>query len=308
VISTSSGLQKSGGEAKTKLDSEIQARGTFAEAWSRLRRRPVAMLSLTGVVLVCFVAVFGDLIADYDKMALAQHANEKYLSFSARHIMGTDRFGRDTFARIVHGARTDLFLGVGATIISMSVSVLLASVSALKGGTVDNVIMRVIDILGSIPALVIALAICAGLGRGIMPLLVALSIQAIPYQTKMIRSNALTVAQMEYIEAARALGANSMHVALRHLIPNIASIIIIVSTANVSYNILMGATLSFIGIGIEAPRPEWGMMLSESLNSMTRYPLLVILPGCAIVLTALCINTLGDSLRDALDPKLKGKA
>lgn len=287
---------------------QLKTHSSAYEAWQRLRHQPVAMISLAGIIVIVLVAIFADFLADYDTLAVAQNAAEKLQGPSLQHIFGTDRFGRDLFARIIHGARIALVMGVLATALSMLVAVILASLGALCGNRVDNFIMRIMDILSSIPGLVIALAICAGLGAGLWQLVVALTVQAIPYQTRMVRSRALSIAQNEYIEAARTMGAGTGHIIKQHLLPNLASIIIVTATGNVAYNILMGATLSFIGLGVAAPRPEWGLMLSESMNSMTRYPHVAIVPGCAIVLTALCINTFGDYLRDAFDPQLKGRA
>lgn len=288
--------------------NQLKAHSSMYEAWERLKHRPAAMISLAGIILIVLLAVFADVLADYNTMAVAQNAAEKLQGPSLRHILGTDKFGRDLFARIIHGARIALIMGVGATFLSMLIAVILASLGALCGNKVDNIIMRVMDILSSIPGLVIALAICAGLGAGLWQLVVALTVQAIPYQTRMVRSRALSIAQNEYIEAARLQGAGIGHIIVRHLLPNLASIVIVTATGNVSYNILMGATLSFIGLGVAAPRPEWGLMLSESMTYMARYPYITIVPGCAIVLTALCINTFGDCLRDAFDPQLKGRA
>ena len=287
---------------------QLKAHSSGYEVWVRLRKQPVAMISLAGIVLIVLLAVFADFLADYDTLAIAQDASVKLQGPSWQHIFGTDRFGRDLFARIIHGARIALIMGVGATVLSMAIATVLASIGALLGNRADNIIMRVMDILSSIPGLVIALAICAGLGAGLWQLVVALTVQAIPYQTRMVRSRALSIVQNEYIEAARTMGAGMGHIILHHLIPNLASIIIITATGNVAYNILMGATLSFIGLGVAAPRPEWGLMLSESMTYMARYPYVTIVPGCAIVLTALCVNTFGDYLRDAFDPQLKGRA
>lgn len=281
--------------------------GKKIEVWYRLRKNPGAMISLAGIILVVFFAIFADVIADYGAQVIAQSASDKLQFPSLAHWFGTDRFGRDIFARIVHGARAAVLMGVLASFISVFVALILSSLGALYGGVVDNIVMRIADVMSSIPALVIALAICAGLGQGLWQLIVALSIQGIPYQIRIIRSKALTVAQAEYIEAVRSLGAGTTRILFKHLFPNLMSIIIVNGTSNVSYNIIMGATLSFIGIGIKAPNPEWGMMLSEGMVFITNYPYLVIIPGMAIVFTALCINTFGDYLRDALDPQLKGR-
>ncbi|MDR1321045.1 MAG: ABC transporter permease [Gracilibacteraceae bacterium] len=289
------------------LAKRVKARSAWAETWDRLKQQPVAMIALGGIVLIFLIAIFGDLIANYKDLAIAQNAAEKLQPPSLRHLFGTDRFGRDMFARIVHGTRIAIAMGFVSTLAAIFVSVIMSCLAAIYGNRTDNFVMRVVDVISSIPNLVMAIAICSGLGQGLWQLVVALAFGSIPYATKMCRSVALSVVQNEFIEATRALGGGTWYTIRRHLLPNIASITIVTFTGTAAFNILMGATLSFIGLGVKAPRPEWGLMLSESMSYMTRYPYLAIVPGLAIVLTALCINTFGDYLRDALDPQLKGK-
>jgi peptide/nickel transport system permease protein len=170
------------------------------------------------------------------------------------------------------------------------------------------IIMRIIDILSSIPSIVLAMAIIAGLGNGILPMMMALTIRNIATYTRMIRSNALSIVNMEYVESARALGGNTIHIITRHLVPNLLSVILVTGTGIIPIDIRQVATLSFIGLGIVPPRPEWGLMLSDGLTYMSRAPYMIIIPGMAIVIVSLCFSTFGDYLRDAFDPKLKGRA
>ena len=285
----------------------IKRRGPFYEVWSRLRVQPLAMITLSVIVIIVLFAVFADIIADYDQVALKQVPENKLLSPCKEHIFGTDNFGRDMFARIIHGARIVFLVSISSCIIGIIVAIILACCASLFGGKVDIIIMRVIDILSSIPSMIISIAICAGLGNGIWQLIVALAISSIAFFTRMIRSKSITIVNMEYIESAFALGASIPHVIVSHLVPNLLSIILINGTSQLSINITMCATLSFIGLGIEAPRPEWGLMLSDGITYMSRAPHMVIVPGIAIVLTCLSINTFGDFLRDAFDPQLKGR-
>lgn len=278
------------------------------EIWGRLCHRPTAMIALAGCAIMLFLAVFADLLVPYE-MAIKQVASEKLVPpFSPGHLLGTDNFGRDILARIIHGARTALEIGLIATAASIVVSTILACVAAMLGGKVDNLIMRIIDILSCIPGMVIALAICASLGNGIPQLLTALTISGIPMHTKMIRSMALSVSKKDFVESAVALGGRPGYIMWRHLCPNLASVIIINGTAQVSINIMQGATLGFIGLGVKAPTPEWGTMLSDGLSFMLRNQYMVLIPGIVLCLAALCINTFGDCLRDAFDPQLKGKS
>lgn len=290
------------GARKTKRNSQGR------EVWTRLIHRPTAVIALVGVALLLFLAIFADLLVPYE-LAIKQVAANKLLPpGTPGHLLGTDNFGRDLLARIIHGARTALEIGLISALASLIISTVLACLCAMLGGFVDNIIMRVIDVISCIPGMIIALAICAALGNGIPQLLVALTLSGLPMHTKMIRSVALGVSKMDYVESAVALGARPGYIMRRHLCPNLASIIIINGTAQVSINIMMGATLGFIGLGVKAPTPEWGTMLSSGLSYMLRNQYMVLVPGLVLCLAALCINTFGDCLRDAFDPQLKGKA
>lgn len=291
----------------TKEEAAKKKRSSLFETWTRLRTQPVAIITMAGIILVFLLAIFADLIADYDTKVIQQFPADKLLPPSFDHIFGADNFGRDIFARLIHGTRIVLIVGVTAAIIPVIIGIVLACCSTLFGGKTDMFIMRLIDVLSSIPSIVIALAICAGLGNGLWQLIVALSISNIPMHTRMIRSRALTIVHMEYIESATALGAGTPHIIIRHLVPNLASVILVNGTAQVAMNIMMCSALSFIGLGIQPPNPEWGLMLSNGITYMLKSPHMVIIPGLAIILTSLCINTFGDYLRDALDPQLKGR-
>lgn len=287
---------------------KTKKRGQMFEAWARLKTQPIAVVSLIIVGILIFFAIFADLLIPYSK-AITQVASEKLLPpFSEGHILGTDNFGRDLLARIIHGARTALEIGVISAGASIVVSTILACICATLGGWVDNVIMRFIDVVSCIPSLVLALAICAALGNGIPQLIFALFFTGLPMHTKMVRSVALGVAKMDYVESAVALGARPNYIMIRHLVPNLTSVIIINGTAQVSMNIMMGATLGFIGLGVKAPTPEWGTMLADGLNYLLSNQYMVLIPGLVLAIAALFINSLGDCLRDALDPQLKGRA
>lgn len=293
---------------QSDLKKQYKKRGQMAEAWSRLKTQPLAVVSLVVVLIMVFVAVFADLLVPYSA-AITQHGMEKLLPpLSPGHFLGTDNFGRDILARVIHGTRTALQIGVISAGASIIVSTILACLCATVGGWLDNTIMRVVDVISCIPSLVMALAICAALGNGIPQLVFALFFTGIPMHTKMVRSVALGVANMDYVESAVALGAKQRYIISRHMVPNLASVIIINGTAQVSMNIMMGATLGFVGLGVKAPTPEWGTMLAEGLNYMLRNQYMVMVPGIVLAVAALFINSLGDCLRDALDPQLKGRA
>jgi peptide/nickel transport system permease protein len=293
---------------KIGLHSKPKGRGPGREVWERLRSRPLAIAAMTGVAFLVFVAIFADVFFPY-QYAITQVATEKLMPpGSSGHLLGTDNFGRDILARLVHGTRSALIIGVVSAFSSVLISTILASLCSMFGGVVDQIIMRIIDVISCVPGIVVALAICASLGNGIPQLIVALAFSALPMHTKMIRSVALSVSKMDYIESAVALGGRMWYIMVRHMWPNLTSIIIINGTAQVSMSIMIGATLGFIGLGVKAPMPEWGTMLAEGLKFILRNQYMVLVPGIVLAMAALFINTLGDCLRDAFDPKLKGKS
>jgi peptide/nickel transport system permease protein len=280
----------------------------FNEVWGRLKKNKRAMVSLSVIVILFGLAIFADLIANYDLRAVKQNVANRLLFPTIDHWFGTDLYGRDIFARIIHGTRIALILGFGATSISIIIASILGSTAAYFGGKFDYVVTRIVDTLLAIPSLLLALALVASIGSGLIQLVIAISLGQIANFTRIIRSAALSVVNLEFIEAGKALGASHSWIVLRYVIPNIIGIVLIQGAMQVSMNILMGATLSFVGLGIQVPIPEWGAMLAEGLSYMQYRPYLVIVPGIFLMITALSINTFGDCLRDAFDPRLKGKS
>ena len=275
-----------------------------ADIVRRFMRNRTAMFALVFLILVILVAIFADVIVSYD-VAISQSIKNKWQSPSSEHVFGTDAFGRDVFARIIHGSRYSLAMGVGVTAAELIVACILGSVAAYYGGLVDSIIMRLIDILISIPSILFSICIVAVLGSNALNLCIALTIGGIPSFTRIVRSCILNVKGSDYIEAARSAGAGDVHIILKHILPNALGPVIVQATMNVSGTIIAAASLSFIGLGVQAPAPEWGVMLSEAKDTMRQYPYLAIIPGIAIVTTALGFNLMGDGMRDALDPKLK---
>lgn len=289
-------------------EKKVKKNGEFAEVWGRLRKNRRAMICLIVVALIFLIAASADLLFDYDSTVVQQNVREKLQGPSWAHPLGTDQVGRDMLARIVHGTRTALLMGFGGVLLSVIVAIPFACAAAYFGGKTDIVIMWFSDVLNTVPQLVLALAVCAGLGNGLWQLVIALAVGGIAPFIRLIRSQALTVTSMEYIEAGRAMGASTWRMIFKYILPNTMSVIMVQASANISQYILMGATLSFIGLGVKAPMPEWGCMLSEGLSYYQFYPRLVVVPGIAILIASLAIATLGDCLRDAFDPMLKGKA
>lgn len=285
--------------------SEYKKQSQWKEIWRRLRRNKSAMAGLIVIILICLMAVFADVLADYDTQAIAQNIAQKLQKPSAEHWFGTDEFGRDIFARCVHGSRVSLMMGLLSTVLSFSLGLLLGAIAGYYGGMVDSVIMRIMDMLMCIPSILLALVIVAALGTSIPNLLLAITIGNAPSFARMIRASIITVANQEYIDAARICGTKNRRIILHHIIPNTMGPIIVQATMSVAGCITATAGLSFVGMGIQAPRPEWGAMLSSGREFMRYYPHVVIIPGLFIVITALAINLFGDGLRDAMDPRLK---
>ena len=275
------------------------------EIWKRFKKNKAAMLGLAIFSVMVILAVFADVICDYDTQVIAQNVANRLKPPSAAHWFGTDAYGRDIFARVVHGARISIVIGLAATVGSVCISGILGSIAGYYGGRVDNVIMRVLDTFLAIPGELLAMAIVASLGPSMTNLLIAVTIARIPPFTRVIRSSILTVIDQDYIEAAIASGARDSYIIVKHILPNAMGPIIIQATMGVGRMILTAAGMSFIGMGGQPPLPEWGSMLAEGRDFMRYSPYITLFPGLAIILTSLALNLLGDGLRDALDPKLK---
>ena len=286
---------------------EKKRRGPFAEVWARLRKNKLAMASLAVILLLLLMVAFADLIVPYE-VAITNSAADKLAKPSAEHIFGCDGLGRDLFARIIHGARISLLLGFGATSVSTVAATLLGAAAAFIGGRFDAILMRFFDVLISVPSILLSLAIAAGFGIGIPQLICAIAIGQLPGFTRVVRSAVLGIAGQDYIEAARAVGIGNFRIIVSQILPNVLGTILVQATMQVSANILMGAMLSFLGLGAPIPTPEWGTIMSEGLPYLRYVSHIVIFPTIFIAVTALSINILGDGLRDAFDPRLKGKA
>jgi len=280
-------------------------RSQLGSIWFRYRKNKLAMLGLFLMLFMLIIALCADVIADYDSMAIAQNLTNRFQKPSAQHIFGTDAYGRDVFARVIFGARISLFVGLATITVSLTVGLLIGACAAYYGGRIDNILMRIMDIFLAIPQTLMAISIVAALGGGIINLLIALSISSVPRFSRVVRSAVLSVKGQDFVEAARACGTRDARIIYKHIIPNAIGPIIVQATLNMASTILTIAALSFIGLGVKAPTPEWGFMLAEAREQMRYYPYLFIFPGIAIVISVLGLNLIGDGLRDALDPRLK---
>ena len=286
-----------------KRNRKSKKTNQMKEIWRRFRKSKTAMLGLCLLIFVLCIAIFADVITPYEN-AISQSAN-RLDSPSAAHIFGTDELGRDLFARIVHGSRYSLLIGVSTSVLALVIGGLLGAIAAYYGGWVDNIIMRLTDVVMTVPPILLSLAVVAALGGSLRNLLIAITISCVPSMLRLVRSVVLGVVDEDYIEAARSYGASDMRIILKYVIPNALGPIIVTTTMNVANMILSAAGLSFLSLGVQPPAPEWGALLSDAKTYMFTAPHLLYIPGIFIVIAALSFNLAGDGLRDALDPKLK---
>ena len=283
--------------------STIKRRSEFVVVARRLSQNSSAVIGFVVAVLLALMAIFAPLIAPYPyaKQDLA-HTRQ---APSAQHIMGTDELGRDVFSRIVWGSRFSLSIGVLAVLISSLVGMLLGAIAGYFGRVVDDIIMRLMDLLQSIPGILLVITISVVLGPGLFNTLLALSIGGIPMSCRLTRAAVLGVRHQEYLEAATSINASTGRIILKHVLPNSFSPLLVSSTMSIGNVIMMAAMLSFIGLGVQPPTPEWGSMIAGGRSLIRTCPWMVTFPGIFIMFTVLALNLLGDGLRDALDPKLK---
>jgi peptide/nickel transport system permease protein len=291
--------------ATIKNENVGKKRSQWAELWKNLKRNKMALLGLIIIVIIVLLAIFADQIANYDQVVIKQNLRMRLKPPSAQHWLGTDEFGRDIFARLVHGARVSLKVGILAVGIAIAIGGFLGAVAGYYGGKLDNIIMRIMDIFLAVPSILLAIAIVSALGPNLLNLMIAVSISSVPRYARIVRASVLSIRDQEFIEAARAIGANDARIICRHIIPNSLAPVIVQGTLGVAGAILSTAGLSFIGLGIQPPAPEWGSMLSGGRQYLRYAWWVTTFPGVSIMITILSLNLLGDGLRDALDPRLK---
>lgn len=282
---------------------EQKKKSQWGEVWRRLKANKMAMAGLIILILLILMALGADIIAPegYDD----QNISERFQAPNAENWFGTDNLGRSIFSRVVHGSRTSLSVGIVSVGIAIIIGGLLGAAAGFYGGKIDNVIMRFMDILLAIPSILLAISIVAALGGGLFNVMLAVGISSIPGYARIVRASVIQIKGQEFIEAARAIGANDARIILLHIIPNALAPIIVQGTLGVAGAILSAAGLSFIGLGLSPPSPEWGAMLSAGRDYIRDHMWMTLWPGLFIMITILSLNLLGDGLRDALDPKLK---
>ena len=273
------------------------------EIISRFMKNKVAVAGFFIILLLVFCALFPSLIAPYSYETMS--TGPSFANPSAEHLFGTDEFGRDIFSRVIYGTRTSLAIGLLSVLIACVLGTILGCISGYYGNLTDNLIMRAVDILLAIPNLMLAISIVAALGRSQTNLILALGIGATGGFARVVRGQILTVKEQEYIEVARAIGASDFRIIFCHILPNCLAPIIVQISISVGSSILGAAGMSFIGLGIAPPNPEWGAMLSAGRSFFRDHWFVETFPGLAIMLAVFAFNLFGDGLRDALDPRLK---
>lgn len=269
----------------------------------RLKKNKTAMAGLVILVLMLLIAVFAPIIAPYDYTETDLFAT--FGTPSLKHPFGTDELGRDILSRLMIGAQYSLRIGFISVLASSVIGIALGAICGYFGGKVDSIIMRLMDVFQALPALVMAIAICAVLGPGVNNCIISIAVSGVPGYVRMARASVLNIRKMEYLEAATAINCSTPTIIIKHILPNALAPLIVQMTMGVANSILSASSLSFIGLGVQPPTPEWGAMLSAGRNYIRNYPHMVLFPGITIMLCILSLNMLGDGLRDALDPKLK---
>jgi peptide/nickel transport system permease protein len=284
-------------------DKNRRSIGLWEDAAQRLIRNRLAMFGAFVLAIIVIMGLFGPQIAPYDPNGMDFTA--RFAPPSLNHLMGTDDFGRDTFSRIIYGARVSLLVGLVAVGLASTVGTTLGLVAGYSNRVVDEIIMRTMDVLYAFPAILLALAILAALGRGVGNAMIAIGVVYIPIFARITRGAVLTVRNEEFIMAARTLGAGDIRILFQHILPNVMAPVIVETSLSLAFAILAEAALSFFGLGTQPPDPSWGRMLSEGRSYFRQSIWMGIFPGVAIMLTVMGFNFLGDGLRDALDPRLK---
>lgn len=290
--------------AKKEVVRTDKRRSQLWEIWRRLKKSKVAVVGLVILIFLLFIAIFADVLVDYD-MAIKQDLVNKLQGPSAEHWLGTDGFGRDILARIIHGSRISLSIGFVAVFASLVIGGAIGSVAGYYGGKLDIIIMRFIDVLMAVPSMLMCICVVTVLGPGMSNLLVAITTSYVATFCVIVRSSILTIKNSDYIEAARATGVGTFRIILKHILPNTMGPIMVQATLSIGSVILSATGLSFVGLGVMPPAPEWGAILTEGKEYIRMAPHIVLFPGIAIMLAVMSLNFLGDGLRDALDPRLK---
>ena len=284
---------------------QVKRRTRAQEIWHRLLQNKGAVIGMIFLTVLVLAAALSPVIFDYETDVIGQNISERLMHPCAAHPFGTDEVGRDLFARVIYGARYSLAIGVGAVLLGLCVGLVTGSLAGFYGGIIDSILMRAIDIFYSIPNIMTAVVIVSVLGTSTFNLIIALAFSCASSFGRIVRAQVMTIRDQEYVESSYAMGLPTWKIILKHILPNCLSPIIVQVTLLIGSTIISASSLSFLGIGIPAPSPEWGALLSAWRSHIRDASYMCVIPGLAVMLTVLALNLLGDGLRDALDPKLK---
>lgn len=297
-------------DAATPVHMEENAEAELAQSdtlWDKLKdmfcTNKLALISAIIILMFILAAIFAPLVAPYDPNA--QQLSERLQKPSAAHWLGTDEFGRDVFSRLIYGSRVSLLVGLLPTLIAMTIGTLLGLIAGFYGGKVDFIIMRVADVLLAFPSLLLAMLIAYTIGTGLLTIFIALSFVSWAGTARVVRAQALSLREKEYVEAGKSIGVKNMTLIFRHILPNCIPSLIVLFTINVPGNILSESSLSFLGVGAQPPSTSWGLMVFRSKKYLSQTPVSTLCPGVVILILVLAFNFLGDALRDTLDPYMK---
>jgi len=280
--------------------------GAAYDIWRALKSNKVAVVCMIIVAILVFISLFCDVLFDYETQVINQDLENTLQPPSSEHWFGTDALGRDYFARIMYATRVTLIIALISVVASSLISIVIGGLAAYYGGALDTIVMRFLDIILAVPQTLMIICIIVSLGNSLVNICLTLMFCLIPSMTRTVRAEVMVNMQNEYVEAARSVGAKSLRILLTHLIPNSLGTILVQATMSFSGCILSTASLGYLGLGVKAPAPEWGRMLSEAQEYMRLDPYLIIIPGVLIMVSATAFSLLGDALRDAMDPRLRG--
>jgi peptide/nickel transport system permease protein len=282
---------------------EAKMESQFLEVLRRLKKNKLATAGLILLLIITVIAICAPILTKYNYSAI--NLANKFKAPSWEHWCGTDEFGRDIFTRLVYGTRWSLGLGLATCAFALFIGIILGCVAGFFGGKIEELIMRACDVFQSIPGLLLSIIISAALGTGFFNTVLALGISRIPFFARMLRATFMSQRKQEYVEAAQAQNLPKFKLMFKQILPNAVSPLIVASTMGIGNTVAMAAGLSYIGLGVQPPTPEWGAMLSAARAFIRYYPYMILFPGLCIALLVLALNLLGDGLRDAMDPKLR---
>ncbi len=291
--------------SETSAKRKYKKRGPTAEVLHRLRKNKGAMLGAVIILILIFLALFCEIIYDYNTDIIGQNLKQRFIKPCWEHPFGTDHLGRDLLARVIYGTRSSLPVGFGAVMVSLTLGMITGAFAGFFGGKVENVIMRIMDIFAAVPNILMAIALVSAMGVSTLSLVVALGVASMPSFARITRAAVLSVRNQEFVESAKAIGLTNTEIIFKHIIPNCLSPIIVQCTLRMGSAIISASSLSYLGLGVPPPMPEWGSLLSAGRDYIRDNGYLTVFPGLAIMVTVVAFNMLGDGLRDAMDPKLK---